>query len=72
MVSIPKPVSKAKLAEIIGKSPAAVTQKLNGVIDFKLTEVIAIVQFFKEYFPDITAEKIFAQAVTIVTEAKGA
>lgn len=54
-----KPMSKKELAKIIGKSPSQVTEKLNGKIDFKLSEIIAIVSYFKKYFPDITADKIF-------------
>jgi hypothetical protein len=59
MASLPKPMTKTELSKIINKAPAQVTLKLRGDIEFKLSEIIAIVEHFKKYYPDITAEKIF-------------
>jgi hypothetical protein len=68
MVSIPNPITKKKLGEIMGKTPGVTTQKLNSEVEFKLSEVFAITAYFKQFYPDITAEKIFTQEITNVTK----
>ena len=65
--------SRIKLSEIIEKYPAAVTNKLNGKTEFKQSEMVAIVNYFKNlavdnpdlsvYFPVITTDKIFYENV---------
>jgi hypothetical protein len=45
-------MSKKGLAEIINKAPSAVTQKLAGERDFKLSEIEAISTYFNEMFPE--------------------
>lgn len=56
-------MSKKDLAGIIGKAPSAVTEKLVGKTDFKLTEVEAITEHFRKIFPerDLTVQYIFCR-----------
>jgi hypothetical protein len=55
-------VNRTKLAKIIEKAPAAVTGKLEGKIDFKWTDVKAIVEYFRQFKPDLDAEYIFYES----------
>lgn len=52
-------VSRKKLAKIINRTPASVTGKLEGNLDFKWSDIKAIYEYFKQFKPDITIEHIF-------------
>jgi len=56
-------MSKKDLAKIIDKAPSAITQKMSGSRDFKLTEIEAISEHFKKLFPerDLTIGYIFCR-----------
>lgn len=55
-------VNRTKLAKIIEKAPASVTGKLEGKIDFKWTDVKAIVEYFRQFKPDLDAGYIFYES----------
>lgn len=56
-------MTKKQLAEIIKKAPSAITEKLSGKRDFKLTEMETITLYFKKIFPerDLTMQYIFCR-----------
>jgi len=59
-------MSKKDYAKVIGKAPSAVSDKLSGKTDFKWSEIVATVLYFKKIFPDnpdITSDKIFSTNV---------
>jgi hypothetical protein len=56
-------MSKKDLAKIIKKAPSAITEKLSGKTEFKLTEIEAITEHFKKVFPerDLPIKYIFCR-----------
>ncbi len=52
-------LTRKSLAKIINKSPAAVTGKMSGAIDWKRPDMVSITVYFKQYDPSITMDKIF-------------
>jgi|GEM_PF-1860907 len=70
----PKPMTREDLSKIIGKSIPAVSEKLNGKIDFKLEEVKAITEYFRQFKPELTSDIIFSdvEVLTIVNNQKPA
>jgi hypothetical protein len=52
-------VNKTDLAKIIEKSPASVTGKMSGEIEWKRPDMVNITTYFKKLDPTITMDKIF-------------
>ncbi len=67
MVSMDKPMTREDVAKIIGKSSGAVSEKLNGKIDFKLREVFALTAHFRKIKPELTSDIIFSD-VEVLTK----
>ena len=72
MVATPKPITQKELAKIINKTRGAITQKLQGKIEFKGSEVFKITEYFRQYFPSVTSDDLFSFELkeTIVTAIK--
>lgn len=54
-----KGVSKKTLAKNIGLSPASVTLKMSGKVDFRITEMKKTVDFFNGMGATVTLDSIF-------------
>ena len=56
-------MTKKELSKIIKKAPSAVTGKISGIRDFRLTEMEAITVHFQEIFPErnLTMQYIFCR-----------
>lgn len=52
-------VNKTQLSKIIKKSPAAVTGKMSGKIEWKRPDMVNITVYFKQFDPSVTLDKIF-------------
>jgi len=54
-----KKMRQKDLAHVIGRTQQAVEKKLNGKTEFKMSEIVAIKNHFKDIAPAITWEKLF-------------
>ena len=54
-----KKMCQKDLGHVIGRTQQAVEKKLNGKTEFKLSEIVAIKEHFKDIDPIITWEKLF-------------
>ncbi len=52
-------MTKQQLAKEIGISPASVSKKMAGSIDWKRPEMVSVTSYFKKIDPSITMDKIF-------------
>lgn len=52
-------VTIAQLAEVVGISANSMSAKLNGKVDFTLTEVKTVLAFFREKGENHTVESLF-------------
>lgn len=66
----PKPMTKLELAKLIGKTPGVVTEKMDGRIDFKWSEVRIITDYFRGFNSELSSDIIFSdvEVVTIVNK----
>ena len=52
-------VTIAQMAEVVGISSNSMSKKINGKVDFTLTEVRAILAFFRSKGETCTVESLF-------------
>ena len=54
-------MTKAALARLLNKTPTAITYKLQGKNEFKLSEAKIITDYFKQFKPSINSDIIFSR-----------
>lgn len=54
-----KRMSQKDMAKIIGVSQQAASKKLNGITDFKRTEMVALIECFKNIESNLTMDQLF-------------
>lgn len=54
-----KQLNQKDLADLLGISQQAISQKLKGKTEFRRSEMVVLREDFKEVYPEITMDKLF-------------
>jgi transcriptional regulator with XRE-family HTH domain len=55
-----KRMEQKDVAQVIGVTQQAASKKLRGITEFKRSEMVALIEHFKDIDPDIIMDKLFS------------